>query len=403
MDRFFVKGRGILMINYHFKKLAEIRQALNANFFERENEVEGMLIALLARQHMLLIGPAGTAKSALSVELAKIVQGTTYFQWLLTKFSTPEELFGPLSLKDLEKGVYKRVTAAKMPEAHLVFLDEIFKANAAILNSILTLINERIFYNDGLPSETPLISVIGASNEYPDEDEELGALFDRFLLRYEVDFIADDKNFIAMMQGTDQVEKMPSITLGQLEQLQRLTDDVIIPDEVYDVLSEIRIELRDEGIRPSDRRFQQSLSVLQARAFIHERKVVQVEDVAILKHVLWETIDQKETVCSIIQNYAHDGVTQKLFVIQNEASEVFYTVSHDPSPELGMEATQKMNALVADLKTLKSYNKSREKDIDALLNKVTAMQHEMLNRMLEPWYFDVPNHESESASVFFKM
>ena len=118
------------MTNTNFTKLEEIKNALNAKFFEREKEVEGILVALLSRQHMLMIGPAGTAKSALSVELAKIVQGTEYFQWLLTRFSTPEEVFGPLSLKDLEQGVYKRNTATKMPEANLVFLDEIFKANS---------------------------------------------------------------------------------------------------------------------------------------------------------------------------------------------------------------------------------------------------------------------------------
>ena len=148
-------------------KLEEIRQALNSKFFEREKEVEGILVALLSRQHMLMIGPAGTAKSALSSELAKIIEGTVYFQWLLTKFSTPEEVFGPLSLKGLEQGVYKRITTSKMPEANLVFLDEIFKANSAILNSLLTLINERLFYNNGSPVQVPLMSVIGASNEYP--------------------------------------------------------------------------------------------------------------------------------------------------------------------------------------------------------------------------------------------
>ena len=92
------------MIFTNFNKLEEIRQALNSKFFERENEVEGILVALLSRQHMLMIGPAGTAKSALSSELSKIIEGTTYFQWLLTKFSTPEEVFGPLSLKDLGTG-----------------------------------------------------------------------------------------------------------------------------------------------------------------------------------------------------------------------------------------------------------------------------------------------------------
>ena len=226
----------------NFKKLEEIRQALNSKFFERENEVEGILVALLSRQHMLMIGPAGTAKSALSVELAKIVQGTEYFQWLLTRFSTPEEVFGPLSLKDLEQGVYKRNTATKMPEANLVFLDEIFKANSAILNSLLTLINERLFYNNGTPVKVPLMSVIGASNEYPEEGEGLEALFDRFLLRFELDYIADETNFVSMMKGTGQNQVMPSMTMEELVQLQFLTDMVTIPDEVYETLSEIRNE-----------------------------------------------------------------------------------------------------------------------------------------------------------------
>lgn len=146
---------------------------------EREKEVEALLISLLSRQHMLMIGPAGTGKSALSAELAKIVQGASYFQWLLTRFSTPEELFGPVSLKELEQGVYKRNTAGKLPEAHICFLDECFKSNSAILNSLLTLINERLFYNNGQPIQTPLMTIVGSSNEYPEEDEGLEALFDR--------------------------------------------------------------------------------------------------------------------------------------------------------------------------------------------------------------------------------
>ena len=177
------------MIFTNCNKLEEIRHALNSKFFEREKEVEGILVALLSRQHMLMIGPAGTAKSALSSELSKIIEGTTYFQWLLTKFSTPEEVFGPLSLKGLEQGVYERITTSKMPEANLVFLDEIFKANSAILNSLLTLINERLFYNNGSPVQVPLMSVIGASNEYPEEEEGLDALFDRFLLRFEINLL----------------------------------------------------------------------------------------------------------------------------------------------------------------------------------------------------------------------
>ncbi|MFC5591594.1 AAA family ATPase [Sporosarcina soli] len=379
------------MTTNNFSKLEEIKIALNAKFFERENEVEAILIALLSRQHMLMIGPAGTAKSALSVEIAKIVQGTEYFQWLLTRFSTPEEVFGPLSLKDLEQGVYKRNTATKMPEAHLVFLDEIFKSNSAILNSLLTLINERLFYNNGLPIEVPLMSVIGASNEYPDEEEGLEALFDRFLLRFEIDYIADETNFVSMMKGAGQHQPMPSMTMEELIQLQFFTDMVAIPDEIYETLSKIRMGLRDEGIRPSDRRFKQSLSVLQAKALINQRQVVKVDDIVILENALWETVDQKDTVSLIVRSHAQDVVTRAIDSIQNEANEVFNSMLKDNSTDAGMEATQKMKALVADLNKLKKHNQSRSMDIDPILDKVKVMQQEILDSILEPMDFENPN------------
>ena len=391
------------MTSSDFKKLEDIRHALNLKFYEREKEIEGILVALLSRQHMLMIGPTGTAKSALSVELAKIVTGTAYFQWLLTRFSTPEEVFGPLSLKDLEQGVYKRNTRAKMPEAHLVFLDEIFKANSSILNSLLTIINERLFYNSGPPTQVPIMSVIGASNEYPEEDEKLEALFDRFLLRYEVKRIEEEENFIAMMKDTGKNKLMPSMTMEELLHLQFLTDRVEIPDVVYEALIKIRQGLKDEGIRPSDRRFKQSLSLLQAKAMVNQRQIVTVEDLSILEHALWETVDQIETVSNIIRNYSHNFVNQALYAIQNEANEVFYSVLHDYSTEFGMEASQKMNMLLADLNNLKSNNQARKADIDALLDKVNGMQHEILNRMLEPWYFDAVHEKKESTSSFFKM
>lgn len=371
----------------NFSKLEEIKNALNAKFFERENEVEAILIAILSRQHMLMIGPAGTAKSALSVELSKIVQGTEYFQWLLTRFSTPEEVFGPLSLKDLEQGVYKRNTASKMPEANLVFLDEIFKANSAILNSLLTLINERLFYNNGSPVKVPLMSVIGASNEYPEEGEGLEALFDRFLLRFEIDYIADETNFISMMKGDGQHQSMPSMTMEELVQLQFFTDMVAIPDEVYETLSKIRMELRDEGIRPSDRRFKQSLSVLQAKALINQRQFVKVDDIVILENALWETVDQKDTVSLIVRSHAQDVVTRAIESIQNEAQEVFNFMLKDNSTDAGMEATQKLKALVADLNKLSKHNQSRENDIEPVLNQLKSMQQEILDSILEPMDF----------------
>lgn len=389
-----------------FTTLEEIKNALNAKFYEREAEVEAILIALLSRQHVLLVGPSGTAKSALAIEFAKMIQGTHYFQWLLTKFSTPEELFGPLSLKDLEQGVYKRNTETKMPQANLVFLDEIFKANSAILNSLLTIINERIFYNDGSPVNVPLMSVIGASNEYPEEGEGLEALFDRFLLRFEVEYIAEDSNFISMMKNAGQHVQMPTITMEDLKHFQSLTDMVVVPDEVYTAISKIRKELRDEGIRPSDRLFKQSVSILQARALIRNRNVVWVEDIVILENAVWETVDQKDTVSFIVRRHAQDTVIQKLDSIQIEVKEVYYAIKQDNSVEAGMEATQKMKILEADLNKLKASQQGRDTEIDALLVKVKSIQQEILNSVLEPMYFGAlydKNGIEESSGIYYRM
>ncbi|AXI00159.1 ATPase [Sporosarcina sp. PTS2304] len=395
------------MTNENLQKLEEIRRSLNAKFYERESEVEGILVALLSRQHMLMIGPAGTAKSALSVELAKIVEGTSYFQWLLTRFSTPEEVFGPLSLKDLEEGVYKRNTATKMPEAHLVFLDEIFKANSAILNSLLTLINERLFYNDGLPVEVPLMSVIGASNEYPEDGEGLEALFDRFLLRFEIDFIADEANFVSMMKDEVETVETPSMHLDDLITLQELTDKVRIPDEVYDTLSTIRRELQDEGIQPSDRRFKQSLGVLQAKALINQRETVQIEDIAILENALWETLDQKEAVSAIVRRHAQDHSARTLQSMENEANEIYDIAVRDQSTEAGMEAIKKLGELTKELQQLKEQDDSRATEVEALLSKISTMKNEVESSRLDNAYYGTPNERKkendEQNGVFFRM
>ncbi|MDV6378292.1 AAA family ATPase [Sporosarcina sp. GW1-11] len=395
------------MINENLQRLEEIRRSLNEKFYERESEVEGILIALLSRQHLLMIGPAGTAKSALSVEIAKIVEGTCYFQWLLTRFSTPEEVFGPLSLKDLERGVYKRNTAMKMPEAHLVFLDEIFKANSAILNCLLTLINERLFYNDGSPVEVPLMSVIGASNEYPEEGEGLEALFDRFLLRYEIDFIAEEANFVSMLKDDGETVETPSMHLDDLVKLQELTNKVAIPEEVYDTLSTIRRELQDEGIRPSDRRFKQSLCVLKAKALINQRETVQMDDIAILENALWETLDQKEVVSNIVHRHALDSVAHTLSSMENEANEIYDIAVRDQSTEAGMEAIKKIGALNADLNKLKERNSSRSTEIDTLLSKLHSMKNEVESSRLDHAYYGTidgkKNNNGKRHGVFFRM
>ena len=288
-------------------RLQLIQQSLNRKFYDREAEIEALMTALLSRQHILFIGPAGTGKSALSSMLGEIVEGSQYFQHLLTPFSTPEELFGVLSLKDLEQGVYKRNVSGMLPEAHFSFIDEIFKANSAILNSLLTLINERIFYNNGVPVQSPLMTLVGSSNEYIEEGEGLEALFDRFLLRYEVDYIREQDAFILMLKNEEQL-LIPKLTLQELYEHQQRVQNVFIPDSVYTTLAQIRQGLHDEGIRPSDRRFKQSLSILKAKAYLDGRMEVESSDLMLLANVLWETIEQRDKTEEVINEIAFDTI-----------------------------------------------------------------------------------------------
>ena len=289
------------------KQLQLIQQKLNERFFDREEEIEALITAILSKQHLLFIGPAGTGKSELSSMLGHIVEESHYFQHLLTPFSTPEELFGVLSLKDLELGLYKRNIKNMLPEAHFAFIDEIFKANSAILNSLLTIINERVYYNNGIPIPCPLITIVGSSNEYIEEGEGLEALFDRFLLRYEVNYIRQQDDFIAMLKNQSYVE-IPKLSLVELYEHQEKVSRVVISDALYKTLAKIRQALHDAGIRPSDRRFKQALSILKAKAYLAGRVEVLNVDLNILKNILWDTIEQKKKTEEIINEIAFDTV-----------------------------------------------------------------------------------------------
>ncbi|MFK4472597.1 MoxR-like ATPase [Paenibacillus sp. RC73] len=354
-------------------KIMDIQKELAVQFAEREEVIEGLMVAMIARQHALLIGPPGTGKSALVSDLTKRITGANYFQWLLTRFSTPEELFGPVSLKELEQGVYKRNTNGKLPEAHTSFLDEIFKANSAILNALLTLINERIFYNDGAPAQVPLMSLIGSSNEYPEEGEGLEALFDRFLLRYEVNYIGEDQTFISMLKGS--TSNPVNMTIEELYQLQFFSDTVTVPDEVYDVLSKIRRELRDQGIQPSDRRFKQALSVIRAKAVLHGRNQAIVEDLMILKNSLWEKPEQQDKVAKIVRNHAQDAVKTRLEEISVEVAEILDNLNKsNDATDAALEATKKIKSLISDLKKMKQAYPNRSE-----IEQIIASTQQSLN------------------------
>jgi MoxR-like ATPase len=295
-------------------KLRKIRDELQQSFLERTELIDGALAALLAAQHVLIIGPPGTAKSMLADEICRRISGASYFQWLLTKFTTPEELFGAVSLKALEADDYRRVTEHKLPEAHIAFLDEVFKASSSILNAILTIINERLFHNGRQVAPVPLLTLFGASNELP-EDDELLALYDRFLLRFVVGYINEDFRFLKMLQMKEPSEHT-AITLEELRQMQTETQALPIPTIVLRGIADIRRELGKKNIIASDRRYRQSLSLMQALAFLHGRPAVAESDLFFLEHVLWKDPGEQGEVHNIIHGLIHgyeDQVQELLF------------------------------------------------------------------------------------------
>jgi MoxR-like ATPase len=267
------------------RRLQQLLDALEHGLLERADAVRLCLLAALAGEHVLLIGPPGTAKSAMARRLHRAFDDAPYFERLLTRFSTPEELFGPLSLKALEHDRYERLTAGYLPTAGIAFLDEVFKANSAILNALLTLLNEREFDNGTGRMRTPLVSVVGASNEVP-ADEALRAFYDRFLLRVPVAAVSDYA-FEALLRLPDDLEApMQPLTRAELQALRSGRERIALPDDVLQQLRELRALAARSGIAVSDRRWRQLVGLLRTAALSEGRLAVDVWDLWLAPYAL---------------------------------------------------------------------------------------------------------------------
>jgi MoxR-like ATPase len=289
-----------------------LRNSLVSRFPERETVIDGTLCAVLASEHVLLLGPPGTAKSALTRAIAQVFSGT-YFERLLTKFSTPEELFGPVSLKALERDEFSRVVTGKLPEAHFAFVDEVFKANSAILNSLLTVANERLFHNGATPIQCPLISLFGASNELPD-GKELDALWDRFLVRFEVGYLLRPSNFRTVLTAPE-VAGGPALGMDVLRHAQAEAAKVGVTDATVDALLAIRDALRADGIVGSDRRWKKSLRLVQAAAYLAGQGETSPEDLSILVDALWREPKERPMVARLVGRLADPLSTQAVEIL----------------------------------------------------------------------------------------
>ena len=268
-------------------KFQKLQAEMEGHLFERHDELEGLMLALLSRQHLLLVGPKGAAKSMMIRLLASSIEGATYFERLLTRFTLPDELFGPVSISALKKDRFSRLTRGYLPEASFAFLDEIWKANSSILNSLLALINERLFYNDGEILQCPLETLMGASAELPQE-EALSALYDRFLLRYHVKYIAEDGHLMEMMADARTPALKTRITLDEIHDAREAVMAVELDRPLVESVAKIRRRLGAEGLSLSDRRYKESLSVVRAKAWLQGRAYAVEDDLTVLANILWD-------------------------------------------------------------------------------------------------------------------
>ena len=286
------------------QKIAALRADLNTNLLEREAAVEAALLALLSSEHMLLLGSPGTAKSMLVRAVCERVRGAIYFERLLTRFSTPEEVFGPLSLAALESDEYRRVTKGSIVEAHIGMIDECYKANSAILNSMLAIMNERVYHECGSAIKTPLVSLFGASNESP-EDASLAALHDRFLVRVIVPCLAEDDSLKALLTMRESASPAATITLQELEQAQRLVTSVTLTEDTVDGVIQIKHDLESEGVSASDRRWKACAKLLRAKAWLDGESETSTDHCDILVHALWSDPAQLRVVERVVAKIAN--------------------------------------------------------------------------------------------------
>jgi len=365
--------------------LQRIREELRALFIERDEVVDGALIALIAGQHVLLIGPPGTAKSMLAKALCQRIGGA-YFEWLLTKFTTPEEIFGPISLPALEQGRYERVTTRKLPVAEIAFLDEIFKANSAILNALLTILNERKFYQGTEVIDVPLRTLVAASNELPDE-EELAALYDRFLLRFTVGYISRDEDFKSLLTLDDSKRTDVTILADEgLVELQSRVAAVEVASGILAELTEIRSRLTTAGVLASDRRYRQSLTVLKAAALLEGRDRVTHRDLAWLEHMLWSAPEEQRTVLEVLSAMSN-GLLEEARKLRRQAQEIeAYARREWPDEEAReralLEAHMKLEELNRRMQAMQKQLRDRGRDASGLEEdgrKIVSIQRNLLH------------------------
>lgn len=381
------KGAPVPTLQSKFNALEDV---LNVELIERRQEIRATLTAIIAGVHIFLLGSPGVAKSMLIDRTSVYISGARKQKKMMTRFTTPEELFGPVSLKGLENDEFVRKIEGYLPTVELSFIDEVFKANSSILNALLMAINERQYEHGVNIIDIPLSTLFTASNELP-QDESLAALYDRMLFRFDVRPIKDANNFGRMLKTVRPDNPTALLTWAEVVQAQNEAKNVIVPDSVIDALTGLRRDLREQGIEPTDRRFVESLKVIRAAAWLDECTVADVEHLQPLRHVMWDRPEQQGDVDKLILAIANpfanearalltevDGLEKRLDQIAN----------HPEKYTLGMELHGKLKRCKKDLDGLEKKAGGSNKRNDAITEVRDRLKHVTDRVLSEVFQFD---------------
>lgn len=289
--------------------IQELIRWMSQGVFEKEQVIAAALLTSVAGENIFLLGPPGTAKSLVASRLKGVFKDGRSFDYLMSRFSTPDEIFGPVSISRLKNDDrYERLTEGYLPDAHVVFLDEIWKAGPSIQNTLLTVINEHIFHNGGRAQSTPMKVLIAASNELPAKDEGLEALWDRFLVRMVSNCIANDASFFKMITtDSSAIEPLAEeylITDSVYERWQQESKKVALTAPVEEAIKALRKTLADKEKEDgnslryyiSDRRWRKAFRLMQTSAYLNGRSEIDLSDYLFLTHCFWNDVESIPTV-----------------------------------------------------------------------------------------------------------
>ena len=348
------------------ERFEQLLSEMNRGIYEKETEISLSLLAALAGESVILLGPPGVAKSMVARQLKTAFRDAQSFEYLMSRFSTPDEIFGPVSIQKLKTSdTYERAVDGYLPTADVVFLDEIWKAGPAIQNTLLTVINEKLFRNGNREIHLPLKLLVAASNELPAKGEGLEALWDRFVIRIESRPIRQEKNFRKMLLEVKSEERRvknpTAISAEEYQEWSKEISGIGVGEEVLDSISSIRKSLRavnvDEAaerrnIYVSDRRWKNIVRLLRTSAFMQDREEVAICDLLPIYHCLWQEPEERDAIRSIVIRALFAPFADKLMEMKNALAEDIKYHRIRKSPDDGRDYEGEIESLSDGLTTL---------------------------------------------------